>query len=229
MAYEGFEDALRRTNGIHDAVVKGNLSLVKRLLKDGMDIDIPCYFGRSPLLYACEHGHVAIVRFLLKHGASRRNDILYSACAPEHLMMAPHNEKSAACSDALTILALLLDDRNPALLDIPSPRASGMTPLHLAASSGHLHFITALLDHGADVNSLDMNRGTALHVALSAGQLAAAKLLCQSGAKLNLRNRWGEDAFDVASRQKIDIRSLLPQGSATRWLAQLPQQLPKGR
>uniref|UniRef100_A0A670YZM1 Ankyrin repeat and SOCS box containing 12 n=1 Tax=Pseudonaja textilis TaxID=8673 RepID=A0A670YZM1_PSETE len=56
------------------------------------------------------------------------------------------------------------------------------TPLRLAASKGHVRCIKVLLDHGAEVDSLDVKAQTPLFVAVNNGHLDCVKVLLEAGA-----------------------------------------------
>lgn len=49
---------------------------------------------------------------------------------------------------------------------------SGWSALHLAAKAGLLYAVKALIDAGADINSIDMTYGrTALHIAVDSNHI----------------------------------------------------------
>lgn len=72
--------------------------------------------------------------------------------------------------------------------NIPSqgPKAPGATPLHLAASGGHVEVMDALLEHGANIEA--RTKGgcgwTPLHYAAKAKSRRATRFLVENGAFL---------------------------------------------
>ncbi|XP_032083042.1 ankyrin repeat and SOCS box protein 12 isoform X2 [Thamnophis elegans] len=56
------------------------------------------------------------------------------------------------------------------------------TPLRLAASKGHVRCVKVLLDHGAEVDSLDVKAQTPLFVSVNNGHLDCVKVLLEAGA-----------------------------------------------
>ncbi|KAM3827759.1 ankyrin repeat and SOCS box protein 12 isoform 1-T2 [Vipera latastei] len=56
------------------------------------------------------------------------------------------------------------------------------TPLRLAASKGHIRCVKVLLDHGAEVDSLDVKAQTPLFIAVNNGHLDCVKVLLEAGA-----------------------------------------------
>jgi ankyrin repeat protein len=63
--------------------------------------------------------------------------------------------------------------------------------LHFASATGACEVIQTLLDHGADVNGLDLEGRTALFCATEHGQEAATRLLIQRGADASIRTAEG--------------------------------------
>lgn len=98
---------------------------------------------------------------------------------------------------------------------------TGWTPLHYAASSGHLAIIAMLLDRSAYIDAESPNRTTPLMMAAMYGSPQAVKLLLQEGADPNVKNQQGLTALQFAQRgNRIDsveaiagfIRSRRPAG-----------------
>jgi ankyrin repeat protein len=86
---------------------------------------------------------------------------------------------AAASGDLDEVKRLVLDcGVDPKIKDI-----LGRTPLHHAASNGHLNVVEFLLEHGADPNIGDKNGNTPLHYAASGGHLDVVKLLRERGSK----------------------------------------------
>ncbi|KAL1914545.1 uncharacterized protein VTP21DRAFT_8170 [Calcarisporiella thermophila] len=76
---------------------------------------------------------------------------------------------------------------------------NGCTPLHEAASVGHSEVVGLLLAFGADVNARNLLQETPLHTAAKNGHYDVAKLLLDNNARLELRNRDGLAAVDLAA------------------------------
>lgn len=77
---------------------------------------------------------------------------------------------------------------------------TGWTPLHYAATSGHLEIISLLLENHAYVDAESPNGTTPLMMAAFYGTPAAVKLLLASGADARLKNKLGLTAIDFANR-----------------------------
>jgi ankyrin repeat protein len=75
---------------------------------------------------------------------------------------------------------------------------TGWTPLHYAASGGHVGVMRLLFEHHAFVDPESPNGTTPLMMAAQYGNAAAVKLLLEEGAVATARNRLGLSALDFA-------------------------------
>lgn len=77
---------------------------------------------------------------------------------------------------------------------------SGWTPLHYAATGGHVPVIEYLLDNSAYIDAESPNGTTPLMMAAMYGSPEAVKHLIQAGADLHVLNGAGLSALDFAKR-----------------------------
>ena len=77
---------------------------------------------------------------------------------------------------------------------------SGWTPLHYAATGGHLRIAAFLIGAHADVNAESPNGTTPLMMAAMYGNADTVKLLLESGAEAYPRNDQGLSAEDFATK-----------------------------
>ena len=75
---------------------------------------------------------------------------------------------------------------------------TGWTPLHYAASGGHLELIRLLLEHYAYIDAESPNGSTPLMMAARYGAIDGARLLLEEGADPTLQNEQGLTAVDFA-------------------------------
>ena len=73
----------------------------------------------------------------------------------------------------------------------------GESPIIRAAHNGHLHTVRFLIEHGADVNAIDMGDNTAIHWAAMRGHVEIVKYLLQQGADKTLRNKQDKMPVDL--------------------------------
>jgi ankyrin repeat protein len=156
------------TDLLQTAVRNGNAQEVERLLASGADPNATDPRGNAPLLQAAWTGNAAIIGSLLNHGAdvNRRN----SETASSPLLYAVLSGREA-------VVRLLLD--RGARVDFRY--RENQTILHIAAASGNVPILEALLAASADVNAADERDRTALDEAVLHDQLPAVLLMAHHG------------------------------------------------
>ena len=77
---------------------------------------------------------------------------------------------------------------------------TGWTPLHYAATGGHLEMIKLLLEEHAYIDTESPNKTTPLMMAAEYGSEDAVKLLLKEGADPNVKNQLGLNAADFAAK-----------------------------
>jgi ankyrin repeat protein len=85
--------------------------------------------------------------------------------------------------------------------DINKP---GWTPLHYAATNGHVPVIQLLLDQFAYIDAASPNGSTPLMMAAMYGTSSAVKQLLEAGADPSIKNDKGLSALDFALQAKKD-------------------------
>lgn len=98
----------------------------------------------------------------------------------------------------------------------------GWTPLHYAATAGHVAVIEILLEEHAFIDAESPNKSTPLMLAAKYGSTAAVKLLLEAGADATMRNELGLSAVDFAQQgNRRDAAELIA--------AAIRAQQPKGK
>jgi uncharacterized protein len=89
---------------------------------------------------------------------------------------------------------------------------TGWTPLHYAATKGHIGIIKVLLEKHAYIDAESPNKSTPLMMACMYGTIGAVQLLLEEGADLNLKNEQNLTALDFAKQaNRHDVEALLAQ------------------
>lgn len=97
---------------------------------------------------------------------------------------------------------------------------TGWTPLHYAATGGHLEVLRLLLEENAYIDAASPNGTTPLMMAAHYGTPLAVKLLLEEGADPLLKNDQDLNAIDFANRanrsESADIISAFVRGRQTK-------------
>lgn len=187
-------DIRKGANALHVCAWFGLTEIVSRLLDGGLDVNAtdPNY-KQTPLMYACRRGQSATVAKLLERGADVNR---YSHRDSVALF-------EAVDSGVIETVELLLAHKK---LDVNAihPWRSNRTALMLAAQSGKLEIVNALLDRsGVQFDRKDLDGNTPLSLATIAGQSdVVASLLEQEGIAVDSQNRIGSTALILAATAK---------------------------
>ncbi len=69
-----------KADALSEAVRKGDVAAVRKLLDEGVDVNTKYRYNRTPLSFAADRGHVAVVKLLLERGADvNAQDTFYHA------------------------------------------------------------------------------------------------------------------------------------------------------
>ena len=157
---------------LHLATLTNQVSLVRRLIVGGADVESRDRDGNMAIHLACRDNLVNVLRAILtpvRYEEQKRNnyDIPFKSI--------PQN----------------LDVKN----------YEGLTGLHIAGASNHMEIVQMLLDCGADVNAKAEKTGrTILHEAAWNGNDKLVKFLISLGVRcnINVKSYDGYTAFDLA-------------------------------
>ncbi len=159
----------------------------RSLLKDYLQFDT-----LSDLHYAAGWGSVALSRHILE----RDGNI------------------DVRDSNGRTPLFLAAGFNRPEVLDfllqqgagLESENQMGSRPIHMAAGfNNNARVLSTLLAAGADVNKANNLGSTPLHWAAGSEALPQSRLLIDSGAQINVRDKQGRTALDVAQDPPRDV------------------------
>lgn len=179
----------RRDAPVADAAQRGDMDAVRRLLREGTDVNAPQGDGMTALHWAAERGDKDLCEVLLYAGARVDAGTRIGHYTPLHLA-------ARAASEA--VVEMLLKAGSD-----PNVRTtnSGVMPLHLAAAAGDPQVLRALLGGGADVDGTEGAWGqTPLIFAAANNRAAAVQALLEAGADPAITAR----SVDVAEQEKAD-------------------------
>ncbi|RSM09321.1 hypothetical protein CEP52_004148 [Fusarium oligoseptatum] len=165
---------------LHMAAIAGDLSTVRLLIKQHVDVNYINMPNLTPLGSAAEFGHVQVIKALLKAGAKVHPK-------PKRMVFADWDTQEPAVraitgGHASALKALLDGGVNPNL----TSRHDSL--LVLAAQRKSTEFMTLLLKYGADLQKEPL----ALITATQTGNRDMVKVMLDAGADVNAMGIYGE-------------------------------------
>ena len=149
-----------------------DLAMVQVLLDHGASVRAKNKQGQTALTRAAGSGSVEIVKILLQKGASTRekNQALFAAA-----------------------------EGGPVVIQIVEPNAQKSNEQAVVPDSPYLTTVKLLLDHGAQIEARDEDRGTPLIFAAGHAQTEIVQLLLRRGANFQATDKYGNTALILAA------------------------------
>ncbi|XP_058273105.1 protein phosphatase 1 regulatory subunit 12A isoform X10 [Hemibagrus wyckioides] len=201
---------------LHQACIDDNVDMVTFLVEHGACINQPDNEGWIPLHAAASCGYLDIAEYLISEGANvgvvnsegeTPLDIAEEE-AMEELLKNEINRQGvdieAARKEEERIM--LRDARqwlNSGQISDVRHTKSGGTALHVAAAKGYTEVLKLLIQAGYDVNIKDYDGWTPLHAAAHWGKDEACRILVENLCDMDVVNKVGQTAFDVADEDVL--------------------------
>jgi ankyrin repeat protein len=164
-------------SAIAEAAQSKDAAAVKKLLKDGADVNAAQGDGMTALHWAALNGNGELASMLLYAGANVGATTRIGGYTPLHL--------AAQIGNANVIAPLVA-----AGAQVGAVTATGATALMQAAHSGSTDAVRILVENGADLNVKETANGqTALMFAAASDRVEVVKLLLSRGADLHATSR----------------------------------------
>ena len=155
---------------LRQAAAVSDVDGVKRLLNMGTNPNCDAKkVAHLPLLIACFHGHVEIVKLLLASGADVN---LTDTLGQSPLFFAIE-------SGSIDVVGELLESG----ADVHHLGKTRFNALMQACGQGHLEIVAMLLERGADINGNVPGEPAPLSIAVMKGHTAVVKMLLERGAE----------------------------------------------
>lgn len=184
---------------LHYLALKGHLSIIKKLISNGVDIDLENQYGDKILSFAILGGHMATIEYLvglenvdINHVNRDGIPVLFLAydnldvikCLIEYgadinIVNWCDNENNIflteACSSSYSIKTIKYLVKHGA--DINYSDGETRTPLMYASSNGRIDIVKCLVKHKADINYQNSRGETAISRAIQCNKLRVARYL----------------------------------------------------
>ncbi|OGA00680.1 MAG: hypothetical protein A2Z64_13215 [Betaproteobacteria bacterium RIFCSPLOWO2_02_67_12] len=178
------------------AVEKGDVRILEKLIRAGMDVNHIGDGGWTPLMVAAFNGQEQAALMLIEAGATV-NARDKSGYSPLHW---------AAMNGYVQAAAVLM--RKGALVNLQNN--FGWTPLLHAAGRGHHLVVKALLENDAHPDLTEKEGWTPLHKAAVNGHVKAVEALLDAGANQNLKHKDGATPLMLATEKgHREVRAVL--------------------
>ena len=193
-------------SAMHVAILLGDGELVNALLAHGADPNLqlekptaarrasgdptlrPAMVGATPLWLAARFGQPQIMRALMAHGADPA--FVKKLGSPWVIQAAETNGRPLPEPGLVTVLMAALSGENR--------RRGPQTDAASASNIALMEAVKLLVDAGVNVNAADEDGDTALHRAVRMRSNAVVQLLVEKGARLDVRNAFGETPLMAA-------------------------------
>ncbi|XP_055087840.1 protein phosphatase 1 regulatory subunit 12A isoform X1 [Periophthalmus magnuspinnatus] len=201
---------------LHQACIDDNVDMVTFLVEHGANINQPDNEGWIPLHAAASCGYMDIAEYLISQGANvgvvnsegeTPLDIAEEE-AMEELLQNEINRQGVDIEAARKEeeRVMLRDARqwlNSGQIQDVRHAKSGGTALHVAAAKGYVEVLKLLIQAGYDVNIKDYDGWSPLHAAAHWGKEEACRILVENLCDMDLINKMGQTAFDVADEDVL--------------------------
>ena len=164
------------------AIVFDQVPVVTNLIYRGMDPNTPTEKGEPALVFAVRSGAPQTVAYLIKQPGIQ---VDATNTVDETALMLAANANDIAVANLLIEAGASVNRPN-------------WTPLHYAASKGHLAMMHLLIDSDAYIDAESPNGTTPLMMAAYYASPSAVKLMLEEGADPTLKNQDGMTALDLA-------------------------------
>ena len=210
-------------SGIHTTAYFGLGEIMAYFCKVGWYVELKDESYRTPLVWAAERGHEAVVRLLIERDdvdVNIKGDFgetpLFVAAGNGHeaivRLLIERNDIDVkargiygwtplyvAAKNGHEAIVRLLIERDD--IDVDVKKNYGETPLFVAAWNGHEAVVRLLIERGdIDVNCKDIERWTPLYVAAMNGHEAVVRLLIgRDDIDVNIKNDFSKTPLYVAA------------------------------
>jgi ankyrin repeat protein len=182
------------------AIEKGDLALVKKLIDEGTSIDVQLFNGMKPIHQAAATGQADIAQYLLEQGADVNSRMI----------------------NDISPLFIAVESQHPDVLKVLLSKGAQYSgrEIQLAIVNDDLDMLKLLVTTPELANLRGRKDTTLLHSAAMSGKPAIAQYLIDQGAKVDAKTDDGETPLDMATRNKEHLSDLIARGVSKEQILQ---------
>ena len=158
---------------LFESIRQNNIDNVRRLIAQGVEINIKDDKERAPIHLAAWHGYRELLEVLIRHKADVHSKAADGFTAVHFAALSGH-------ADCISVIA----ERNKGVLNAKTLKGD-KTALHIAASKGKEDVIKALIDSGCDQTAKNSSGQTAFELANASVQTFITNVNVQRAALKN--------------------------------------------
>lgn len=211
------ESAVKLKPELIDAVKKGDLEKTKKLVTQGVDVNVVDQDGESILMLGILGKYNQIAAYLIEKGANVNfkdknfsTPLMAAANTGDIVLIKLLVSKGAIVDkldkDGFSALMYAISNNNPEIVkfladkkaDVNRKTNTGTIPLLLAINKNNQEIFNILLKNGADINQRLKDGDTLLILAIKAKNIDWIRVLLKNGADINLKNKKNFSAYDFA-------------------------------
>lgn len=180
---------LNKEQALFIALLEENNRRIETLIAEGVNLELPLWYGKTPLHLAGYLGNIEAVK-------------LFLAATPKVLDLPDEQGNTTlywAARFGYQDIVQALVARNAM---INTKNNNGWTPLQEAAENGHANIVDLLIAKGAQINTQDNEGRTALFWAAKEGHAEIIQFLLNKGADPCLYNVRNLSPLDIARQNK---------------------------
>ena len=183
-AFHGSSFCFSGSTALHFAIHGNNAAVVKVLLTNNVNANVPDYWGDTPLHISTREGFTNISQLLIDSDCEI-NTLNNSDKSPLYFAVRSNN---------LAHVELLL--KNNAKADVRD--YWGNTLLHMSTREGFTNISQLLIDSGCEISARNNSDESPLHSAFRSTNLAHVELLLKNNAKADVRDYSGNSPLHIS-------------------------------
>ena len=182
------------------AIEKGDLSLVKKLINKGASLNAELFNGMKPIHEAAASGHADIAQYLLSKGADVDSKMI----------------------NGITPLFIAIESQHPEVAKVLLSKGAQYSghEISLAINRNELDMVKLLVTTPRFANLAGSKGLTLLHAASFLGRPRIVQYLIDQGAEVDVKTEDGDTPLDLATKSKDKLSSFLASGVSKEQLLQ---------